>query len=72
MPPGGLKRKNCLSLPDEISHRHESFEKTSKIYIAGHRGMVGSAIMRRLEQGGYTNLITRTAEITCNRLHAGA
>jgi NAD(P)H-flavin reductase len=72
MPPGGLKRKNCLSLPDEISHRHESFEKTSKIYIAGHRGMVGSAIMRRLEQGGYTSLITRTAEITCNRLHAGA
>lgn len=32
----------------------------SKIYVAGHRGLVGSAIMRRLECGGYTNIITRT------------
>ncbi|MBF8962527.1 GDP-L-fucose synthase [Pontibacter sp. FD36] len=36
-------------------------EKTSKIYIAGHRGMVGSAILRRLEADGYTNIITRTS-----------
>ena len=34
--------------------------KTDKIYIAGHRGMVGSAIVRELEKQGYTNLITRT------------
>ncbi|MEK3885265.1 GDP-L-fucose synthase [Paenibacillus sp. PL2-23] len=33
----------------------------SKIYIAGHRGLVGSAINRRLEQEGYTNLIYRTS-----------
>jgi GDP-L-fucose synthase len=32
----------------------------SKIYIAGHRGMVGSAIVRRLQAGGYTNTLTRT------------
>ncbi len=32
----------------------------SKIYIAGHRGLVGSAICRSLEKRGYTNLITRT------------
>ncbi|UGV40294.1 GDP-L-fucose synthase [Methanococcoides orientis] len=32
----------------------------SKIYVAGHRGMVGSAIKRKLESKGYTNLITRT------------
>lgn len=32
----------------------------SKIYIAGHRVMVGSAIVRRLEAAGYFNLITRT------------
>lgn len=31
-----------------------------KIYIAGHRGLVGSALIRRLEAGGYTNLLTRT------------
>ncbi|WP_262502986.1 GDP-L-fucose synthase [Pontibacter ramchanderi] len=38
-----------------------SMEKTSKIYIAGHRGMVGSAIMRQLEANGHTNIITRTS-----------
>lgn len=31
----------------------------AKIYIAGHRGMVGSAIVRRLQAGGYRNLLTR-------------
>lgn len=31
-----------------------------KIYIAGHQGLVGSALMRRLEAGGYINLLTRT------------
>ena len=35
-------------------------EKDSKIYVAGHRGMVGSAIVRALERQGYTNIITRT------------
>lgn len=37
-------------------------EKTSKIYVAGHRGMVGSAIWRALESKGYTNLIGRTSK----------
>jgi GDP-L-fucose synthase len=32
----------------------------SKIFVAGHRGMVGSAIVRQLEASGYTNIITRT------------
>ncbi len=36
-------------------------DKTSKIYIAGHRGMVGSAIFRKLEKEGYSNLLTRTS-----------
>ncbi|MFR9624744.1 MAG: GDP-L-fucose synthase [Rikenellaceae bacterium] len=35
-------------------------EKSAKIYIAGHRGMVGSAILRNLQAKGYTNFITRT------------
>jgi GDP-L-fucose synthase len=35
-------------------------ELSSKIYIAGHRGMAGSAVMRRLEASGFTNFITRT------------
>jgi len=35
-------------------------EKDAKIYVAGHRGMVGSAIVRELQRQGYTNIITRT------------
>lgn len=34
--------------------------KNSKIYIAGHRGLVGSALVRRLQAKGYTNILTRT------------
>ena len=33
---------------------------SEKIYVAGHRGMVGSAIVRRLQQQGHTNFVTRT------------
>ncbi|MGO4222708.1 GDP-L-fucose synthase family protein [Lysobacter sp. TAF61] len=36
--------------------------KDSKIFVSGHRGMVGSAIVRRLQVGGYTNVVTRTRE----------
>lgn len=37
-----------------------SADLNSKIYVAGHRGMVGSAIVRNLEANGFTNIITRT------------
>ncbi len=36
-------------------------EKSDKIYVAGHRGMVGSAIVRRLEAAGFNNIVTRTS-----------
>jgi GDP-L-fucose synthase len=36
-------------------------EKSSKIFVAGHRGMVGSAIVRKLQTEGYTNLVLRTS-----------
>ena len=35
-------------------------DKSSKIYVAGHRGMVGSATKRRLELDGYTSIVGRT------------
>lgn len=35
-------------------------DKSAKIFVAGHRGMVGSAIVRGLEAAGYTNIITRS------------
>ncbi|MDJ1482389.1 GDP-L-fucose synthase [Cytophagaceae bacterium YF14B1] len=36
-------------------------EKNAKIYVAGHRGMVGSAIVRKLKAEGYNNLVTRVS-----------
>jgi GDP-L-fucose synthase len=36
-------------------------EKNAKIYVAGHRGMVGSAIVRKLQSEGYNNLVLRTS-----------
>ena len=36
-------------------------EKSSKIYIAGHRGMVGSGLERKLRKEGYNNIVTRTS-----------
>ena len=37
-----------------------SAEMNQKIYVAGHRGMVGSAIVRNLEARGFRNIVTRT------------
>ena len=37
-------------------------QPNSKIYIAGHRGMVGSAITRRLQKAGFNNFVTRTSD----------
>ena len=37
-------------------------EKNAKIYVAGHRGMVGSAILRKLQAEGYTNLLFRNSQ----------
>lgn len=43
-------------------------EKNAKIYVAGHRGMVGSAIVRKLQSLGYANILTRThAELDLTR-----
>jgi GDP-L-fucose synthase len=40
----------------------ECMEKSSKIYVAGHRGMVGSAIYRKLVKEGFENIVTRTSK----------
>lgn len=46
-------------------------EQTAKIYIAGHRGMVGSALERKLRKEGYNNMVTRTsAELDLRNQHA--
>ncbi len=49
--------------PISISNRvKERMNKSDKIYIAGHRGLVGSAIVRNLEKDGYNNLLLRTSK----------
>jgi len=44
------------------STHNSQLSTASKIYVAGHNGLVGSAIMRKLESEGYTNIVTRTFE----------
>ena len=39
--------------------RIRTMQKDSKIFVAGHKGLVGSAIVRRLKEDGYTNIITK-------------
>lgn len=46
-------------------------DKSSRVYVAGHRGLAGSAILRQLKAEGFTNLITRThAELDLTRQDA--
>lgn len=46
----------------------QPLDRNKKIYVAGHRGLVGSALVRKLEQEGFTNIITRThAELDLTR-----
>ena len=53
------------------TQRMTNISKQSKIYVAGHRGLVGSAFVRRLEAGGYTNILTRShAELDLTDQHA--
>lgn len=51
-----------------ISYTYRRMAPDARVYVAGHRGLVGSALMRRLEAAGYENLITRTsAELDLTR-----
>jgi len=53
---------NCMVMMS-LCHWNDKYiilNKKSLIYVAGHRGMVGTAIVQQLEKQGYTNLITRT------------
>ena len=40
-------------------------KKKDKIFLAGHKGMVGTAILKKLKENGYTNIITRSRSIVC-------
>jgi len=51
-----------LKLQGTASKRTLVMDKHARIYIAGHRGMVGSAIVRALTASGFDNLIVRTSK----------
>jgi GDP-L-fucose synthase len=53
---------NCQSNHKlSLEERFKVMDKTSKIYVAGHAGMAGSAICRELQSSGFKNIITRTS-----------
>lgn len=49
-----------MGIKQWITTSNLHMNKDSKIYVAGHRGLVGSALMRQLNLGGYSNIVTRT------------
>ena len=51
----------AIQLPKKANSLNFTMEKSAKIYLAGHRGMVGSAIERKLRTEGYHNIIARTS-----------
>src|SRR5262245_18982093 len=60
----GALFRNGSSLGEcgEIDMKQHLVERSARIFVAGHRGLVGSAIMRQLAAEGYTNLLTATRE----------
>ena len=48
-------------MPKPMNHHHEPLAPANRIFLAGHRGMVGSAIHRLLRAKGFENVITRTS-----------
>jgi len=55
----GLTITNCYANDLETE---KPMKQDSKIYVAGHRGLVGSAIVRKLQDLGFTNIVTRTSK----------
>ena len=63
-----MEMKDMEKRTAKIRRETEPLDRSGKIYVAGHRGLVGSALVRRLEKDGFTNLITRThAELDLTR-----
>lgn len=46
---------------DNVEFRPKELDRQSKFYVAGHRGLVGSAVVRRLESAGFANIVGRTS-----------
>src|SRR6476620_4173024 len=55
----GEREPNHVSCGRPARRECSLMSKNDRIFVAGHRGMVGSAIMRKLQNHGYTNIVTR-------------
>lgn len=56
-----LKRSNTMNnIPPISTTSHHTMPPSASIYVAGHRGLVGAAIVRQLQQAGFKNLLLRT------------
>ena len=55
-----LQSDSAPQRPNDAELERDRMEKSDKIYIAGHRGLVGTAVTRALQKQGYTNLVERT------------
>lgn len=51
-----------MTATDGLSYEPGELDRDSTFYVAGHRGLVGSAIWRRLERGGFTHLVGKTSK----------
>lgn len=52
---------HCV-IRERATYTDDTMKKDAKIFVAGHRGMVGSAIVRRLQSGGYAHIVTASRE----------
>ena len=58
MPKKEIMKNITNTLPQPVTENISAMQKDSKIFLAGNKGLVGSAIARRLESGGYENVVT--------------
>lgn len=52
-----------LRTVDGVAYEPQPLDRDGVVYVAGHRGLVGSAVVRRLERGGFRRVVTRTREV---------
>lgn len=50
-----------MALSDDLDYTPAPLDRSARVYVAGHRGLVGSAILEHLEKAGFSDIVTRTS-----------